>query len=115
VEVKATAGDVTGALQQAHRNRGGGLPFVVWRPNGYGPERIASWPVILRLDDFTDLLHAAGYGDSPEQVHEQGDVPDDGTDDDPWQGDPPQPVRVPCPGEPECELVSPSHVHLEYP
>jgi hypothetical protein len=62
-EVKATAGDVTGALLQAHRNRGAGVPFVAWRPNGYGPERIDAWPVILRLDDFTELLHAAGYGD----------------------------------------------------
>lgn len=63
-EVKATPGDNTGALAQAHRNRGGGLPFVLWRPNGYGPERIAAWPVIMRLDDFTDLLRAAGYGDA---------------------------------------------------
>lgn len=62
-EVKATPGNITGALKQAHANRGNGVPFVVWRPNGYGPERIASWPVIMRLDDFTDLLEAAGYGD----------------------------------------------------
>lgn len=61
-EVKATPGDVTGALAQAVRNRGDGLPFVVWRPNGYGPERIAGWPVIFRLDDATGLLLAAGYG-----------------------------------------------------
>lgn len=78
-EVKATPGDVTGALLQAVRNRGGGVPFVVWRPNGYGPERLASWPVIVRLDDFTDLLHAAGYGDP---LTEQGDVIGDHAD--PW-------------------------------
>jgi hypothetical protein len=62
-EVKATAGDVTGALRQAHHNRGGGIPFVIWRPNGYGPERIAEWPVLMRFDDHTDLLRAAGHGD----------------------------------------------------
>jgi hypothetical protein len=64
-EVKATAGDVTGALLQAHRNRAQGVPFVVWRPNGYGEERMAQWPVVMRLDDFTELLHAAGYGTPP--------------------------------------------------
>lgn len=64
-EVKATPGDNTGALKQAVRNAGEGLPFVVWRPNGYGPEKIAEWPVILRLDHFTALLRQAGYG-SPE-------------------------------------------------
>lgn len=62
-EVKATPGDNSGALKQAHANRGEGLPFVVWRPNGYGPERIAEWPCLLRLDDLTALLRAAGYGD----------------------------------------------------
>jgi hypothetical protein len=63
-EVKATPGDNSGALSQAHRNRGEGLPFVVWRPNGYGPERIEDWPVLVRLDDFTELLRQAGYGGS---------------------------------------------------
>lgn len=60
-EVKATPGDVTGALSQAVRNGKGDLPFVVWRPNGYGPERIKDWPVVIRLDDFTGLLMGAGY------------------------------------------------------
>ncbi len=63
-EVKATPGDVTGALLQAIRNAGPGLPFVIWRPNGYGPERIAQWPVILRLEDFTALLIDTGFGTS---------------------------------------------------
>jgi hypothetical protein len=63
VEVKATPGDNTGALRQAVRNAGTGLPLVVWRPNGYGPERIEDWPTFLRLADLVDLLHAAGYGD----------------------------------------------------
>lgn len=62
-EVKATPGDVTGALLQARRNAHGAVPFVVWRPNGYGPERIAEWPMIFTLEDGTRLLRQAGYGD----------------------------------------------------
>ncbi len=62
-EIKATPGDNSGALRQAQSNRGEGVPFVVWRPNGYGPAVITEWPVVVRLDDFTALLHAAGYGD----------------------------------------------------
>jgi hypothetical protein len=62
-EVKATPGDLTGALRQANKNRGSvhNVPFVVWRPNGYGPERIEEWPVVIRLDDFTHLLRDAMY------------------------------------------------------
>ena len=63
VEVKATAGRVPEALRQAVKNRGTGLPFVVWRSNGQGPEGIADWHVVTRLEDFTALLRAAGYGD----------------------------------------------------
>jgi len=40
------------------------IPFVCHRPDGYGPARIAEWPVTMRLDDFTALLHEAGYGDT---------------------------------------------------
>lgn len=36
--------------------------FVVWRPDGMGPLSVASWGVMMRLDDFTALLHEAGYG-----------------------------------------------------
>jgi hypothetical protein len=39
------------------------LPFVVWRPDGFGPAQIGSWGVMMRLDDFTALLAEAGYGD----------------------------------------------------
>jgi Recombination endonuclease VII len=41
------------------------LPFVAHRPDGYGPARIAEWPVTLTLADFTRLLRDAGYGDPP--------------------------------------------------
>jgi hypothetical protein len=40
-----------------------GLPLCVFRPDGIGPAAIADWPVLLRLADIVELLHAAGYGD----------------------------------------------------
>lgn len=50
-------------LRQAAANAG--VPFVVHRPDGMGPAAIASWPVTMRFDDFTQLLHDAGYGEPP--------------------------------------------------
>jgi hypothetical protein len=38
-----------------------GVPFVVLRPDGYGPEKVEQWAAILRLDDMAALLTAAGY------------------------------------------------------
>ena len=66
-EVKATEGqDFTGALRQAVRNATtSALPFVIYRPRGYGPEKIGDWVVGVRLEDFTTLLNAAGYGEGP--------------------------------------------------
>jgi hypothetical protein len=67
-EVKATSkGDLLAALRQATANRGKGLPFVIWRPNGYGPERIGQWVVALTLEDASKLLADAGYGDPYEK------------------------------------------------
>jgi len=61
-EVKATAGqDFPGALRQAAANANGLLPFVVYRPKGYGPARIGEWIVAFTLADATDLLKKAGY------------------------------------------------------
>ena len=64
VEVKATTkGDLTGALRQAARNgTNGDTPFVIYRPVGYGPERIDDWLVAVRFGDAIDLLAQAGYG-----------------------------------------------------
>lgn len=45
-----------------------GVPFVIWRPPGGGPSNIGRWPVIMRLDEHTRLLHAAEYGDRKEIV-----------------------------------------------
>lgn len=64
-EVKSTSRDnpwrPTHWLRQARSH--GGLPFVVYRPGGFGPESVGKWPVLLELDEFTKLLRAAGYGD----------------------------------------------------
>lgn len=66
VEVKAEDGwRPTGWLRQATGQRGcADVAFVIQRPKGFGPATIASWPVIIRLDEFTELLKAAGYGDA---------------------------------------------------
>lgn len=64
-EVKATEGqDFTGALRQAAKNAGmDELPFVIYQPRGYGPEKIDQWIVAFRLSDATKLLRKAGYGE----------------------------------------------------
>lgn len=63
IEVKATSEfDMGGALRQAEANaKPGDVPFVVRRMNGQGPEKIADWPVVIRLSYFTELLTKAGY------------------------------------------------------
>lgn len=63
VEIKARADfNPLAWIKQAEKNTAPlDLPFVIWRPNGYGEANIASWPVMLRLGPFTDLLHEAGH------------------------------------------------------
>lgn len=63
-EVKATAGqDFTGALRQARANANGDVPFVIYRPGGYGPERIDQWVVAFDFATAVELLRKAGYGE----------------------------------------------------
>jgi hypothetical protein len=64
VEVKARRGlDLPSLLRQLDdRAAHGNLGFGILRLDGQGPASIADWPVIIRLDDFTALLRAAGYG-----------------------------------------------------
>jgi hypothetical protein len=64
VEVKARRGlDLPALLRQlGERADRGILGFGVLRLDGQGPASIEEWPVVLRLDDFTALLRAAGYG-----------------------------------------------------
>lgn len=50
-------------LRQASSDPLPGVASVVHRPDGYGPAKIADWPVTLRLEDWVILLRQAGYGD----------------------------------------------------
>lgn len=65
-EVKATRGDsILSALKQATKGAEGTgrLPFVLWRPQGYGPAKIDEWVGALWNKDLTTLLRMAGYGE----------------------------------------------------
>lgn len=63
IEVKGRRDlNLIGWLRQAVTRAGTSLPAVLHRPDGYGPAKIADWPVTVRLADFTRLLRAAGYG-----------------------------------------------------
>lgn len=63
LEIKARRGlDLTGTLtQQAERATEGVIPLAVIRPDGYGPARIAQWPVVMPLAVAVQLLKEAGY------------------------------------------------------
>jgi hypothetical protein len=63
VEVKARRDlNLPAWLKQAGgRVQDGDLPVVISRPDGYGPERIGIWPVVLTFDSFIRLLVQAGY------------------------------------------------------
>lgn len=66
IEVKARRGFSPLAwLRQARGGPTHGVPFVVFRCDGQGEASVGEWGVLMRLDDFTDLLHEAGYGDRP--------------------------------------------------
>jgi hypothetical protein len=70
VEVKARARfDPSAAIRQlAMRSKETTLlGFVLLRLNGQGPACVGDWPVMLRLDDFTNLLRDAGFGDPREK------------------------------------------------
>lgn len=76
VEVKARRGfDPSAAMrQQEDRTARGDLPFAILRLDGQGPAVIGSWPVIIRLDQFTNLLRAAGYGDQQKTMTGNGET-----------------------------------------
>ena len=52
--------------QLKDRSNGKDLPVAVLRLNGQGEASIGEWVTILRLEDFVNLLRAAGYGDPVE-------------------------------------------------
>jgi len=63
IEVKARRDlKLTAWLKQAGKGLGA-WPMVVHRPDGYGPEKVADWPVTMRLADVVAMLRQAGYGD----------------------------------------------------
>jgi len=68
VEIKARRNwsPLEAMRQQADRAALGDLAFAVLRMDGQGPAVIGSWPVVIRLDTLTELLRAAGYGDTQE-------------------------------------------------
>jgi hypothetical protein len=49
--------------QLKERHNGKDLPVAVLRLNGQGEATIGEWPVMLRLEDFVNLLKEAGYAD----------------------------------------------------
>lgn len=65
IEVKATRGlDMMQALKQARSNAEGlELPVVMYRPQGYGAEKVDEWPCLMFAADLRRLLGEAHYGD----------------------------------------------------
>lgn len=56
-EVKAARDcDVLAALRQAEAYANGDIPWVIERPDGYGPEKVGLWPAHFRLSDAVSLL-----------------------------------------------------------
>jgi len=49
-------------LRQAAKH-GGGVPFVVHRPDGFGLDKVELWPMTFYLRDGVTILRDAGYGD----------------------------------------------------
>ena len=71
IEVKSLKDDRRPAAMLKQAAKRAGLPLVIYRPPGYGPSNLADWPCILRLEDATKLLAAAGYGDGAEPGKER--------------------------------------------
>ena len=64
IEVKArNAFSPLAWLKQAKTAPGEGLPFVVFRCDGQGEANVGEWAVLARLDDFTEVIRSAGFGD----------------------------------------------------
>ena len=62
IEVKGTRDlDLTGALRQSAKNaKPNEYPIVIYRPAGYGPEKLSQWPVVMNMSSFIRLVHRAG-------------------------------------------------------
>ncbi|CAB4174625.1 hypothetical protein UFOVP965_62 [uncultured Caudovirales phage] len=53
--------------QLKDRHNGKDLPVAVLRLNGQGEANVGEWVTLLRLEDFVNLLHDAGYGDTKDE------------------------------------------------
>ena len=60
----------TAWLRQAATRQG--LPFVVWRPDGFGPSTVRLWPAMIRAGDLLAVLQQAGYGNTHEGTQTEG-------------------------------------------
>jgi hypothetical protein len=59
VEVKGTRdGTLTSAIKQCESHGGKGTPIVIWRPDGYGKERVGEWLVVMRLHEFRNIAYS---------------------------------------------------------
>ena len=69
-EVKARKGFSPAAVmkQLKERRNENVLPVAVLRLNGQGEASIGDWVVMLRTEDFVNLIRDAGYGDPKEKL-----------------------------------------------
>lgn len=63
VEVKARRDFAPLAWLRQARTGSAGVPFVVFRCDGQGEANVGEWGALLRLDDLTELIRGAGFGD----------------------------------------------------
>lgn len=73
-ELKATRDNpLLKAMKQLRKRSNGALGVVVWRPDGYGEERVDDWIMAVRVADGLKLLQEAGYGTPGEVPLDKGD------------------------------------------
>lgn len=61
-ECKATSQtNILAALKQADKSANGDVPWSLYRPPGYGVERVGLWVASLYYADFLELAVKAGY------------------------------------------------------
>lgn len=55
-------------IRQAVAAADGDVPVVVWRPDGFGPASLDTWPAMLPYGELKKLLKRAGFGVTTEGV-----------------------------------------------